>query len=177
MHRRTRRASANAVAFALCLFANSHLLSPAFAQQNFGRIEDTQTNIKSWYYFVEPGAATIQVYAYGKVASPGVYVLEEGANLGLLLALSGGPVFASNPDWFQTPRVRLFRNRGGARVQVYESVMDDIHHANSDSPVLQEGDVMTIDVDQRRRLNWRDVFTVISPILSTLLLVERLTRD
>lgn len=176
MHRRSRRASANAVAFALCMLIHACALLPALAQQNFGRIEDTQTNIDAYHYFVEPGSATIQVYALGKVDAVGVYVLEEGANLGLLLALSGGPVFATNPDWNQTPYVKLFRNRGGVRTQVYESTLDELLNTAGETPRLEDGDVMTIEVEQKRRLNWRDVFTVISPILSTLLLVERLTR-
>ncbi|MEZ4698713.1 MAG: hypothetical protein R2834_00165 [Rhodothermales bacterium] len=152
-------------------------IQPALAQQNFGRIEDTDTNIRSYFYFVEPGAATIQVYAYGKIGAPGVYVLEEGSNMALLLALSGGPVFATNPDWNQTPYVRLFRDRGGARTQIYESTLDEILNTTTNTPVLQDGDVLTLEVEQRRRMNWRDIFTIISPILSTLLLVERLTRN
>ncbi|MDZ4698626.1 MAG: hypothetical protein SH809_02875 [Rhodothermales bacterium] len=176
MHRRTRRANANATAFALCMLVGFCSLTPAVAQQNFGRIEDTQTNIQSYFYHVEPGSATIQVYAFGKLQSPGVYIIEEGENLGFLLALSGGPVFATNPDWSQTPTVRLFRNRGGARTQIFESTMEEMLNTASETPLLQDGDVLTIDVEQRRRMNWRDVFTIISPILSTLLLVERLSR-
>lgn len=149
----------------------------AHAQGNFGRVEDTETNVDAYFYFVEKGSATIQVSAFGKLYFPGVYVLEEGVNLAFMLALTGGPTSTNQPDVSETRTVRLFRNTGNGRSLAFEATFDDVMDQASDSPVLTEGDIVVLDVQQKRKLNWRDLFTVIGPILSTLLLIERLTSN
>ena len=168
------------LAFAFGIFLCLAAIQTAFAQVNtnrFGRVEDTQTNIDSYYYFVQPGAITVQVSVFGKLHNPGVYVLEEGANLALLLGLTGGPTEPNQPDVKQTVIVRLYRSTGSARSLAYEATFDDVMDQAHNAPVLTEGDIIIMDVTQKRSLNWRDVFTVVGPILSTLLLIERLTNN
>ena len=165
------------LAFAFGIFLCLCIVPLATAQGGFGRVEDTNTNIDSYYYFVQPGSATVQVSAFGKLHNPGVYVLEEGANLALLLGLTGGVTEPNQPDVKQTSTVKLFRSTGSARSLAYEASFDEVMDQANNSPTLTEGDVVMLEVVQKRSLNWRDVFTVIGPILSTLLLVERLTSN
>ena len=164
-------------AFAFGFLLSLIAVPAANAQQGFGRVEDTQTNINAYYYFVTPGSATVQISAFGKLHHPGVYVLEEGANLALLLGLSGGPTEPNQPDIKQTATVKLYRNTGGARSLAYEASFEEVMDQASASPVLTEGDIVIVDVVQKRRMNWRDIFTVVGPLLSTLLLIERLTSN
>ncbi len=70
------------LAFVLGLFIFIVGAPQAYGQE-FGRIDDTETNIDAFYYLVEPGVATIQLSVFGKVKNPGVYVLEDGTNLAL----------------------------------------------------------------------------------------------
>ena len=149
----------------------------SIAQGSFGRVEDTESNVDSYYYFVTPGVASIQVYVFGKMRSPGVYIVQNGSTLGLLLALTGGPIEPNQADVAQTENIQLYRTSGGTRTLIYESSFDEAIAEPRNSPVLQEGDIISVEVKQKRRLNWRDVFTVIGPILSTLLLIERLTNS
>ena len=148
-----------------------------FAQGSvFGRIEDTETNVDAYHYLVRPGAATVEVSAFGHLNAPGVYILEEGANLSFLLALTGGPDSFNQPDVKVETTVRLFRNSGGRQSLLYEASFEEVMDRAAETPVLSEGDIVTVEIVQKRRMNWRDVFTVIGPILSTLLLIERLTN-
>jgi hypothetical protein len=106
-----------------------------------------------------------------------VYVLEEGANLAFMLALTGGPTSTNQPDVRETQTIRLFRNTGNVKSLAFQSSFEDVMDQAASSPVLTEGDIVILEVEQKRRMNWRDIFTVIGPILSTLLLVERLTTN
>ncbi len=166
------------LAFVLGLFVFIQFVGVPQAQgQQFGRLDDTETNIDAFYYLVEPGSATIQISVFGKVQNPGVYVLEDGINLSLLLGLSGGPTSSNQPDIKQTTTVRMYRNSGSMRSLAYEASFDEVMDRAADSPTLSEGDIVIIDVEQKRKMNWRDIFTVVGPLLSTLLLIERLTSN
>ncbi|MEM8488543.1 MAG: hypothetical protein AAF564_23550 [Bacteroidota bacterium] len=166
------------LAVVLGLFVFIQIAGAPYAQaQEFGRMDDVETNINAFYYLVEPGTATIQISVFGKVQNPGVYVLEDGVNLSLLLGLSGGPTSTNQPDVKQTTTVRMYRNSGSMRSLAYEASFDEVMDRAADSPTLSEGDIVIIDVEQKRKMNWRDIFTVIGPLLSTLLLIERLTAN
>lgn len=168
------------MALALGLIISFQFVGTAFSQidgSRFGRIEDLETNINSFYYLAEPGAATIQISAFGELVHPGVYLLESGSNIAFLLALTGGTTSTNQPDIRQTTTVRLYRNSGGRRSLAYEASFEEVMDRAGESPTLSEGDIVTVDVERQRKMNWRDVFTVIGPILSTLLLVERLTSN
>ncbi len=142
----------------------------------FGRVEDTETNVDAYHYLVRPGVATVEVSAFGNLVSPGVYVLEEGVNLAFLLALTGGPNFFNQPDIKISTTIRLFRNRGGTQSLVFEAPFEEVMNEADNTPVLSEGDIVTVEVVQKRKLVWRDIFTVAGPILSTLILVDQLTN-
>ena len=142
----------------------------------FGRVEEIDTNINKFHYLVRPGSATIEVSAFGNMVSPGIYVLEEGSNLAFLLALTGGPSSFNQPDVRYITTIRLFRNSGGGQALIYEAPFEEIMDQISNAPILSEGDVVTVEVIQKRKLNWRDVFTIIGPVLSTLLLIDQLAN-
>ena len=143
----------------------------------FRQLDEIDTNINTFHYLVTPGTASIEISAFGDLVSPGVYILEENTDLAYLLALTGGPSAFNQPDVRYETTVRLFRNSGGAQALIYEAPFDEVMDQISSAPILNEGDVITVEVKLVRRTNWRDIFTIIGPVLSTLLLIDQLTRN
>ena len=160
----------------ILFFSISTLATPCFAQAEFRQLDEIDTNIGTFHYLVTPGTASIQISAFGDLVSPGVYILEENTDLAFLLALTGGPTAYNQPDVRFETTIRLFRNSGGTQALIYEAPFEEVMDQISNAPVLNEGDVVTVEVEQIRKLNWRDVFTIIGPVLSTLLLIDQLAR-
>ncbi len=161
------------------LFFYTVLGSPSsFAQggPEFRQLDEIDTNISTFHYLVTPGTASIEISAFGDLVSPGIYILEENTDLAFLLALTGGPSAYNQPDVRYETTIRLFRNSGGAQALIYEADFKEVMDQISNAPVLNEGDVVTVEVKQIRRTNWRDIFTIIGPVLSTLLLIDQLSR-
>lgn len=143
--------------------------------QGLGRVEQTQSNVDAYYYHVQPGAATVQVHVLGTVQSPGVYEVNEGTDLGTLLALAGGPTLdTQRGSERRKVTIRLFRRRAEGRDVVYEAVFDQTAAESNAYPPLQDGDLLTVEVLQRSRFSWRDLFTVVNTVALLALSVERL---
>jgi protein involved in polysaccharide export with SLBB domain len=153
------------------LFATS---APAMGQR-FSRVEDIRSNISAYYFYVEAGTATIQVYVLGTVRHPGLYELTDGTDLGRLLALSGGPVLdVRQRSSRREVTLRLFRPGSYRSEPLYESRLDDAVTRPEAYPVLREGDVITIEVVEKQRLNWRDAFTVLGGVSALAIAVRQI---
>jgi len=158
----------------LVLFTCLYLVAPTQAQ-HFNRIEDTISNIGSYYFYTQPGIATIQVYVLGTVQSPGLYEISDGTDLGQLLALSGGPVLqARYSNDRQTTIIRLFRPGSFTAEPIYETVLDRAITKQENYPILREGDVLTVEVIQKRRFNWRDSISILGSLASVGIILERI---
>lgn len=165
-----------AAAIALLLF----LTLPAHAQR-VGRVEETNTNIDTYHFYVQPGAATVQVQVLGTVQSPGLYELSEGTDLGTLLALTGGPSLnPREPSQRRTVTIRLYRAGGaGGPNLAYEATLDEAIGDGSQGayPPLQDGDVLSVEVVERVRFNWRDIFTVLSAVAAVVYAIDRIASE
>jgi hypothetical protein len=151
--------------------------APAVRAQSFSRVEETRSNSTSYYFYVQPGAATVQVYVMGTVRSPGVYEVTEGTDLGKLLALSGGPLLDQRQR--TTDRevtIRLFRPRQYGERPLYEAVMDRAVSRPENYPVLQDGDVLTVEIVERQRFGWRDAFTILGGVAAIAFAVESVVQ-
>ena len=162
--------------FLLFSFAIPQVSSAQCGGAEFRQLDEIDTNINTFHYLVTPGSASIEISAFGDLVSPGIYILEENADLAFLLALTGGPSAYNQPDVRYETTIRLFRNSGGAQALIYEAPFEEVMDKISSAPVLNECDVVTVRVKQIRRTNWRDIFTIIGPVLSTLLLIDQLSR-
>ena len=162
--------------FLLCTFAFPQYSTAQCGGAEFRQLEEIDTNIGTFHYLVTPGTASIEISAFGDLVSPGIYILEENTDLAFLLALTGGPSVFNQPDVRYETTIRLFRNSGGAQSLIYEAAFEEVMDQISNAPVLNECDVVTVEVKQIRRTNWRDIFTIIGPVLSTLLLIDQLSR-
>lgn len=149
------------------------LLAPAARGQSFNRVEDTRSNVDAYHYHVLPGAATVQVYVMGTVESPGLFEVSEGTHLGQLLALAGGPMLDPRRRSAQRDvTIRLFRPAGYGEQPLYEARFDRAVGRPDQYPVLRDGDVLTVEVVEKERFSWRDMFTVVGSISALALAVE-----
>jgi hypothetical protein len=156
----------------LCLLAFSTAV-PAQAQVLTNPTDVTASGT-AYRIFAQPGEPTVQVLVLGQGAT-GMYVVGAETSLVELLALTGTGV---NPDGgtdvIQEITVRLMREQGGQRVVVYEQEFDSFLSEPASYPTLQDGDIFTVEVKQRRRFNLREALDVTARLASITLLALRL---
>jgi hypothetical protein len=140
--------------------------------QSYGRIEQTQSNLGSYYYFVQPGAPTVRVSVMGPVRYPGVYELGKGADLLQVLSLCGGPdpgrvEFVNR----QRTTIKVFRPSESKDKPFYESLLEKALTGQVKSPELAEGDIITVDVAAWRRFDWRDILTLVNVVNTVIIII------
>jgi protein involved in polysaccharide export with SLBB domain len=151
-------------------------VSPA-AAQSFARVEETKSNSDAYYYYVQPGSPTVQVYVLGMACYPGLYEVNEGISLRQLLALSGGPDFDRRQFLNrQTTTIRLFRTTHGQQSCVYEALLEKAAADPAAAQALQDGDVLAIEVVERRRFDWRDILTIVNVVNTVVLIMLAVDR-
>ncbi len=156
----------------------SALTPPAATAQAFWRVEETKTNAGNYYYYyVNPGTATIRVQMLGAVRLPGLYEVSEDTDLGQLVALSGGPPMGVHPTGSELKvAMRVYRRTPSGEATIFEQSLDRTLSNPNAYPVLMDGDVIVMDVTQHQRFGWRDATRVISAVGVIALAVERFIR-
>lgn len=151
------------------------LFAPATSSaQILGNPLDVTSSGTSYRVFAQPGEPTVQVLVLGQGAT-GMYIIGADTDLVELLALTGtGASEVTSDEVARTVTVRLMREQGGQRAVVYEREFDDFLSDPGSYPSLQDGDVFTVEVEQRRRFGAREVLDVTSRLASITLLVIRL---
>lgn len=150
------------------------LAAPAVAQ-NFGQIEDRQTNVPAYFFHVLPGEATMRVYVWGTVAAPGVYEIAQNRDLAEVLALAGGPrADAIRGNSRIETTIRLYRMEGATRTLVYERLVEEMVGEPGSYPPLNEGDVIQIETREFPPFTWRDAITIAGGVAVSLLAIERM---
>ncbi len=160
----------------LCVFLVL-LALPAFLveAQTFGEVEDRQTNVPSYYFHVLPGEGTMQVFVWGTVRAPGLYVVSDETGLDELLSLAGGPQLREirNNDRREVA-IRLYHPEGGARTIAYEALLDEMIANPGEYPPLRDGDVIEVTVHDIQGFGWRDLFSIAGAVAAVALAVERI---
>lgn len=161
--------------FILALLAMQAMAANA---QTFGEVEDRQTNVVSYFYHVLPGEATMQIYVWGTVRAPGLYVVSEATDLGELLALAGGPQLASirNNDRREVT-VRLFHMEGEIRTMGYETSLEEMIAEPGAYPALRDGDIIEVATHEIQGFSWRDILTIAGGVAAVALAVERIVSS
>lgn len=154
--------------------------SPALAQsqgsnaQGVGQRETTRSNIASYYYYAEPGDLTMQVNVWGTVRNPGRYEVQTGTDLGELLSFAGGPQLTRMREQDErTITIRVSRVTDSGRNIVYESTLDSLITTPQAYPVMEGGDVVTIETIEDPGFTWQDAIGTIGSVASIGLLVVR----
>lgn len=147
---------------------------PGVRAQEFGRVGDViaEGGI-SYHAFVRPGEATVRVLVLGDRGS-GIYEVGAETDLASLLALTGG--VTTTPRERQDVRqvtIRLLRMREGRREAVYEASQETLLTEPGQYPELREGDVVAVEVLERRPFGWRDGISIVTAVAALALAVER----
>ena len=163
-----------------CLLAFTATL-PVQAQ-TFGRVGTMIVEGSSYHVFAKPGEATVQVQVLGNVRFPGIYEVGVGTDLGQLLALTGGPVqvFTEGRVVRRTEiTLRLFHGEEGRRDLVYEASLETMLANPGSYPVLQDGDVFSIETltIERTRFGWRDGLSIVVTLATVGLLIDRIVEN
>ena len=128
----------------------------------------------SFHVFAAPGESTIELLVLGDTQS-GMYVVGETTTFLELLALVGGTGSEPRNESVRIERtVRLLREQGGQSVAVYEADADALLTQPGEHPVLQDGDILTVDTEVHNRFNLRDTLSIVSSLASVTLLILRL---
>lgn len=162
---------------AAALVLLSTLPVPTAVAQALGRIEQTETNVSSYYHFAERGTATVKVLVLGSVASPGIYEVSDGTDLETLLVLAKPVINPPAGSGIGRSRmlVQLFREQTEGRELLYEAELSDTFERRSDRPVLREGDFLMVEM-RENRLEWRDLLRIAQTIAVFGLAIDRLSR-
>jgi hypothetical protein len=150
------------------------LLPGAAQSQSIGRVEQTDSNAPSYFYYVQPGSATIQTHVLGTVRHPGLYVVNRGTTLDQVLALSGGAVL-NEREGRSVRRItlRLLRDTGNGQQPIFETTYQDGRLNTAGAPPMRDGDVVDVEVVERRRFGLRSTLTVVNTLALLTLALER----
>lgn len=166
-----------ALACASLLFALLTTTVVAQAPSAFGRVDQTSSNADTYFYFTQPGAATMQIQVLGTVRTPGLYEVSEGTTMGQLLALSGGPPLSPRSRHTQVEAtVRLYRPNPAGSALLYEGALEQGISDPNRYPTLQDNDVITVEVTQHQPFDWRDASRIVSTVAVLALAIERFSR-
>lgn len=112
----------------------------------------------------------ISVSVSGEVSKPGVFAAQPRTTIAEAVARAGGPT-----QYAKRNRVRIFRNEGGSRREVFFNLQDPTDQV-ADGPI-QSGDQIILD---RNRSFFKDVLIpvlgVIGSLASVALLIRRYNR-
>jgi len=150
--------------------------APTAQAQEFGRIQETNTNT-AYFFYGQPGEATVQVYVWG-AAQAGIYEIPDSTSLARLLTMTGGVARGERQEGQKRPRitVRLFRPTQSREDPLLETRAQQVLRGNVGAPPLQENDIVVIETIQPSQFTWQDGLSILSTTASLALLVLRILR-
>lgn len=128
------------------------------------------SSVPGFYVHTEPDVAPMAVTASGAFRAAGRYLLDPGASVGDLVALAGGLASGErDADVDVEATVRLYR----AGDVAFESPLARLYAG--DTPPLQTGDVVDLDVvlERREPFTWRDGLAILTSVAAVILTVDR----
>jgi hypothetical protein len=154
--------------------------------QEFGRIQETETNT-AYFYYAQPAEATVQVAVWG-VPQPGLYEIPDSTDLDRLLSLAGGIPMQQRQENRKPPphhraplpprTIAAGPAPGGARGEPpgVEARVENLLEGRVDPPRLRENDIVVVETVQPTSFTWRDGLSIGSTLLSLTLLVLRIMQ-
>lgn len=141
------------------------------AQAQVDDLGRSRYNTAAFYDYSEPDDVTMQVRVWGAVRNPGIYRVARGTHLLDVFSAAGGPsVGTRQASDDLTIRVKLTRaTEGGARQVVYQATMENEILVDDENPVMQDGDVLTVESFIERGFSVRDILGLGSSIASLVL--------
>lgn len=131
----------------------------------------------SVFRYHDLGQPTMQIKVWGAVRTPGAYVVERDIDLLDLLTFAGGPLFQrDNPNVRTSVVVNLSREHDGYLSLIFSTPLDSLTTSNMPIPGLQDGDVLSVDVDVQSRFGWRDGLSIFSAVGTVAVIVLNIMR-
>lgn len=142
----------------------------------FGQSPPTPDENRYTYRYADPGEPTITVHIWGGVGNSGIWKVEPATDLVELLSAARltalGP---DNPDTRREVNLRIHRLRNGERRTIYRAELKNVLSEGKSYPGLEDGDILEVEVNNRRRkFQW--VTQIVGTASSIALLILRLSR-
>lgn len=169
------RSCAPALLGGLCLLLGLGA-APVHAQE-FGRLQEMKERTNTaYFYFAEPGEATVQVQVWGTIPRPGIYEVSDSTSLNKLLSMAGGAPVGPRTEDLDPPEitVRVYRPGESGRSLLFESRIEKILSGEKQFRNLRDDAIIVVETVEQRNFTWRDGLSVSSTALSLTLLVLRI---
>lgn len=126
--------------------------------------------------YADPGQPTITVHIWGSVGSSGIWKVERQTDLVELLSAARLTTLGQdNPDVRREVILKIHRGQGGDRQTVYSAELTNLLGNGATYPELQDGDILEVEVNNRRRkFQW--LTQIVGTASSVALLILRITR-
>ena len=128
----------------------------------------------SYHKYFSAGELTLQVFLISSAGGTGIYEIGTDTRLMELVTLAGFAPHARSSGTTRRIDISVIRPRLGNE-PIYKSRIEDFVLEPERHPALEEGDVVMVDSEQRRRFSWRDAVQIISGASSLILLVTRIS--
>jgi len=128
--------------------------------------------------FARPGRATMIVNVWGSARSPGLWRVERDVDLVDFLSVIGIPGVGDRQPGVRTRTyVAIYRSVNAQRRNVYRERVEAILEDGAQYPALQENDILAIEVEERNRIGFRLISSIVGTASSITLLIIRLTSN
>jgi hypothetical protein len=128
----------------------------------------------SFYDLAGPTAVAIQIHVWGSLQRPGVYQIPRETRLSTLYTVAGGPTAGpTTPRQRQHTTIRLLRPNGNRYDEVFTTRFKNQPEPFTVDPLLQAGDILTVDTQVSESLHWREVLTTLSSVATFYILIDR----
>lgn len=127
-----------------------------------------------------PGFPTMTVFVMGGVQQPGVWKFEREADFYEIMSVlsATGLSAATQVSTKQEVVIRVYRESGASRRQVYEQDLSEILQGLETPPKLQDQDILVVETVTRptRRITVRAISSIIAATSSAVLLYLRISE-
>ena len=139
-----------AVAFLLFSLAPFLASAPPVAAQEVPSLGLTSP-LENPNRFARPGVPTNEVWVWGEVSQPGIWRVERGVDLVQFLShLRVVGVGQEQAERVRRFTVKIYRGQPRDRSLIYEVRLDELLEQGGDYPDLEEGDILAVEVEERR---------------------------
>lgn len=127
--------------------------------------------------FSRPGRPTMFVYVWGTASTPGIWKVEQDVDLLELLASAQIPNFGNSDNTTKaTVTLRLFRDSGSQRQEIFKSEVNELLTSGKSYPDLEADDIIMIETKTKQRFNLQTVFSAVGAAASLVLLAIRIRQ-
>lgn len=149
----------------------------AWPSESIAQAEQGLTEGPTVKTYGRAGYPTVTVYVWG-AADTGVWNVEKGTDLLEFLSVAVRTQGGNRVEVRSFQVLEMYReDQNRKNDPFFESRMDELFSREKSYPSLQEGDILKIETQSRRRFTWRDISQVtgtLASLVSTYLLLDRL---